>query len=54
MRLVASDSSVEFIETHGGRLYIWMKKNRCCGGIPRGGEAEHATTLDFIVSAAAG
>ena len=32
MRLVASDSAVDFIETHGGRLYIWLKKNRCCGG----------------------
>ncbi len=32
MRLVASDSAVDFIETHGGHLYIWMKKNRCCGG----------------------
>ena len=32
MRLVASDPALEFIETHGGRLYIWMKKNRCCGG----------------------
>lgn len=32
MRLVVSDSAADFIETRGGRLYIWMKKNRCCGG----------------------
>ena len=32
MRLVATDSAVDFIQEHGGRLYIWMKRNRCCGG----------------------
>ena len=32
MRLVATDSAVDFIQEHGGRLYIWMKQNRCCGG----------------------
>ena len=32
MRLVASDSAVDFIETHGGSLYIWLKQIRCCGG----------------------
>lgn len=32
MRLVVSESAEDFIETHGGSLYIWMKKNRCCGG----------------------
>jgi hypothetical protein len=32
MRLVAPDSAVDFVQDHGGRLYIWMKRNRCCGG----------------------
>jgi hypothetical protein len=32
MRLVATDSAVDFIQERGGRLYIWMKRNRCCGG----------------------
>jgi hypothetical protein len=29
---LVSDPAAEFIETQGGRLFIWMKKNRCCGG----------------------
>ena len=32
MRLVAPDSAVDFIQEHGGRLYIWTRRNRCCGG----------------------
>jgi hypothetical protein len=32
MRVVATDSAVDFIQEHGGRLYVWMKRNRCCGG----------------------
>jgi hypothetical protein len=32
MRLVATDTAVDFIQEHGGRHYIWMKRNRCCGG----------------------
>jgi hypothetical protein len=32
MRVVATDSAVDFIQEHGRRLYIWMKRNRCCGG----------------------
>ena len=32
MKLVAPDSAVDFIQERGGRLYVWMKRNRCCGG----------------------
>lgn len=32
MRVVVTESAADFIETHGGRVYIWMKKSRCCGG----------------------
>ena len=32
MKLVAPDSAVDFIQGRGGRLYVWMKNNRCCGG----------------------
>jgi hypothetical protein len=31
MRLVASDAAVDFIQERGGRVYVWMKRNRCCG-----------------------
>lgn len=42
MRLVVSESAADFIETHGGRLYIWMKKNRCGGGFHTLGTATEA------------
>src|SRR5258706_12554266 len=32
MNLVAPDSAVDFIQERGGRLYVWTKRNRCCGG----------------------
>jgi hypothetical protein len=32
MQLVAPDSAVDFIRERGGRLYLWRKRNRCCGG----------------------
>jgi hypothetical protein len=32
MQLVAPDSAVDFIRERGGRLYVWTKRNRCCGG----------------------
>jgi hypothetical protein len=32
MKLVAPDSAVDFIQERGGRLYVWTKRNRCCGG----------------------
>jgi hypothetical protein len=32
MNLVAPDAAVDFIQERGGRLYVWTKRNRCCGG----------------------
>ena len=33
MRVVASDQAVNLIEEQGGRLYVWLKRGRCCGGV---------------------
>lgn len=32
MRLVVSGSTSDFISQQGGRLYVWVKQNRCCSG----------------------
>lgn len=32
MKLVAPDSAVDFIQERGGRLYVWTRRNGCCGG----------------------
>ncbi len=32
MRLVVSDAAETLIEQRGGRLYVWLKQGRCCGG----------------------
>jgi hypothetical protein len=32
MDVVAPDAAVDFIRERGGRLYVWTKRNRCCGG----------------------
>ncbi len=32
MELVVSPAASEFVHASGGRLYVWTKKNRCCGG----------------------
>jgi hypothetical protein len=32
MDLVAPDSAVDLIRERGGRLYVWTKRHRCCGG----------------------
>ncbi len=31
MRVVVSESAADLIEEHGGRLYISLRKGRCCG-----------------------
>jgi hypothetical protein len=31
MELVVSDSAVDLIRERGGRLYVWVKRSRCCG-----------------------
>jgi hypothetical protein len=32
VRLVVSAPAVEAVNRQGGRLYVWPKKSRCCGG----------------------
>jgi hypothetical protein len=32
MRIVVSAPAEELIREHGGRLYVWPKRSRCCGG----------------------
>lgn len=31
VRVVTSDPAVTAIREHGGRLFVWMRKGRCCG-----------------------
>jgi hypothetical protein len=33
MRIVASASAEQLLEESGGRLYVWPKRARCCGGL---------------------
>ena len=33
MRVVVSDPAVDLIAARGGRLYVWLKKGRCCGAL---------------------
>jgi hypothetical protein len=44
VRVVVSGPAVEAIEAQGGRLYVWPRKSRCCGG---------TTTLSAATSAPA-
>lgn len=32
MELVVTPPASEFVHERGGRLYVWMRKSRCCGG----------------------
>ena len=32
MELVVTTAASEFVHNNGGRLYVWTKKDRCCGG----------------------
>ena len=32
MRVVASDPALQLIHDRGGRLFVWVKNNRCCTG----------------------
>ncbi|HET8587394.1 MAG TPA: hypothetical protein VFM74_05915 [Candidatus Limnocylindria bacterium] len=56
MRVVASASAVESIAEDGGRLYVWLKRGRCCGNLttlasastpPRGREFRLVDGTDF-------
>lgn len=33
MQLVVSEAASDFVQVRGGRLYVWMKRSRCCGGV---------------------
>ena len=33
MRVVASEPARQLIGERGGRLYVWVRKGRCCGGL---------------------
>lgn len=33
MHVVSSPAAEEQIERDGGRLYIWLKRGRCCGNV---------------------
>jgi len=35
MRVLVSDPAVDLIGERGGRLYVWLKRGRCCGGVTR-------------------
>jgi hypothetical protein len=32
MRVEASSEAIEFVQEHGGKLYVWAKRARCCHG----------------------
>jgi hypothetical protein len=32
VRVEASPEAVHFVEEHGGSLYVWAKRARCCHG----------------------
>jgi hypothetical protein len=33
MRVIVSEPAAELIAERGGRLYVWVKRSRCCGGL---------------------
>ena len=33
MRLVVSAQAADLIAEQGGRLYVWLKTDRCCGAV---------------------
>src|SRR5207253_8505027 len=39
VRVVVSDPAVELIEERGNRVYVWLNKARCCGGVTMLGTA---------------
>ncbi len=55
MRLVVSDAAADLIRERGGRLYVSVRRSRCCGGVrtlstscdrPRGGDFRRVTESD--------
>jgi len=49
MLLTVSDQAADFIESRGGRLYVWIRKSRCCGGFSHtlGAATEPPAELGF-------
>jgi len=45
MRVLVSEPAAQLIEEEGGRLYVWLKRERCCGSL---------TTLEASSSAPRG
>ena len=33
MNGIASDPAADLIRQRGGRLYVWLKRGRCCGNV---------------------
>jgi hypothetical protein len=33
VQLVVTEGAADLIRDRGGRLYVWPKKSRCCGGV---------------------
>jgi hypothetical protein len=33
MRVLASAQAAAMIQEEGGRLYVWLKRRRCCGAV---------------------
>jgi hypothetical protein len=33
VRVLASDPAVELIRERGGRLYVWLRRGRCCRSV---------------------
>lgn len=42
MRLVVSEQAADLIAASGGRLYVWPRKARCCGGLTTLATSSHA------------
>jgi hypothetical protein len=49
MRVVASDPAAALIKERGGRVYVWLKKGRCCGGVTTlGTSSEPPRRKEFV------
>jgi hypothetical protein len=55
MQVVVSEQAAELIAERGGRLYVWLKRGRCCGTVttltaasePKAGKAfRHVAGID--------
>ena len=33
MDIISSDQATDLIREKGGRLYVWLKRGRCCGNV---------------------